>query len=470
MRKTLLFLLLGFFIATSAFARNLDDPSILQFYSKLNISSVDYSGHGHATTDTEVVYTAISPHGHGAADFDGSNDKVALGDVYNGIKSVSFWCRPATITEQFMELASGVDVDVASGTIGTTGWTSPTVYVNGAVSSTLTAGAWQFVSVTSATAINANAANLGVETTNFGDTDLCEVRFYSIELTQDEILQLYRKGYPEYSEVDQSTYINKNLTEHTYTGTGTAGTGPETIDGDTTTQWYKTNTRSTDGTTTTILYSTHTFYNKTYLDEIYIKGAVSVTINAGAMVNQGTAIVKAQYYSGGSWTDITGSSVPVSISSGSSSDSIDTVLTGLGLADVEKVRVIAQSLVSQTGEGGYETATARIYEFNVVEAQQDILRGRINSPLELWILDGTKDLSANDHTLAYSGGVRVSGEMEFDGTDDKIDAGDIGNIQTVSLWINPDTTTQEIFLVDTGADVMVSGGTVTYATLTEVAT
>ena len=60
--------------------------------------------------------------------------------------------------------------------------------------------------------------------------------------------------------------------------------------------------------------------------------------------------------------------------------------------------------------------------------------------------------------------------MDFDGINDKIDCGDLGNIQMVSMWVMPDTTTEELFLVDTNNDVMVSGGTVTYTGLTEVNT
>ena len=58
----------------------------------------------------------------------------------------------------------------------------------------------------------------------------------------------------------------------------------------------------------------------------------------------------------------------------------------------------------------------------------------------------------------------------YNGTDEKTDFGDIGLIRAVSLWVNPDTTTEELFLVDTGKDVMVSGGTVTYTGLTATAT
>ena len=162
----------------------------LKFYASLQNNSVD------SVSKTVGTWTGESyvenAWGYMSADFDGTDDKIAYGDIYNGIKSVSFLVNPDTTTEQFMELASGIDIDVAGGTIGTTGWTAPTVYVDNKLSSTLIADVWQFVTVTSATAINANDVNLGVETTNFGDCSLSRVRFYSCELTWDEHIALRR--------------------------------------------------------------------------------------------------------------------------------------------------------------------------------------------------------------------------------------------------------------------------------------
>ena len=60
--------------------------------------------------------------------------------------------------------------------------------------------------------------------------------------------------------------------------------------------------------------------------------------------------------------------------------------------------------------------------------------------------------------------------MTLDGTDDKLDAGDIGTITEISGWVKPSSTTQELFLVDTGKDIMINSGTVTYTGLTASAT
>ena len=56
--------------------------------------------------------------------------------------------------------------------------------------------------------------------------------------------------------------------------------------------------------------------------------------------------------------------------------------------------------------------------------------------------------------------------LSFNGTDEKVDFGDLGTIRTVTFAINPSTTTEEILLLDTGKDIMVSGGTITYTGVT----
>jgi len=90
--------------------------------------------------------------------------------------------------------------------------------------------------------------------------------------------------------------------------------------------------------------------------------------------------------------------------------------------------------------------------------------------LRLYIPKGDRDYSRFRNTLTRSGGVIVGNGIEHDGTDDKIDCGDIGNIQTVDFLVNPNSATEELLLIDTGKDIMVSSGVITYTGLTAVAT
>lgn len=58
----------------------------------------------------------------------------------------------------------------------------------------------------------------------------------------------------------------------------------------------------------------------------------------------------------------------------------------------------------------------------------------------------------------------------FNGTDEKTAMGDVGTVRSISFLVSPDTTTEELILLDTGKDIMVSAGTITYTGVTASAT
>jgi hypothetical protein len=93
--------------------------------------------------------------------FDGTDDSVSVGNSIAGVQSVAFWVKPASPSASLMQLATGTDIKATSGTIGTDGFTSPTIYVNGVVNGTVTAGAWNHVVVTTGTGNTANSILLG---------------------------------------------------------------------------------------------------------------------------------------------------------------------------------------------------------------------------------------------------------------------------------------------------------------------
>jgi hypothetical protein len=84
---------------------------------------------------------------------------------------------------------------VNAGTITATGLTSPTIYVNGAVSSTLLANQWQYVVVTTNTSENASNLDIGrTQDANYMEGSLDDVRVYNRALSADEVKQLYNMG------------------------------------------------------------------------------------------------------------------------------------------------------------------------------------------------------------------------------------------------------------------------------------
>lgn len=85
----------------------------------------------------------------------------------------------------------GANIEIVSGTVTANGFTSPTIYVDGAVSSTLNDTAWHHVVVTTGTPINANLITFGTVAGTFFGGSLDDVRVYNRALGAGEVRQLY---------------------------------------------------------------------------------------------------------------------------------------------------------------------------------------------------------------------------------------------------------------------------------------
>lgn len=119
--------------------------------------------------------------------FDGTDDGIRR-PFYGAIKSVVVRCRIATTTEKIIDFNGGTtEIEAISGTVTAGGFTSPTIYVNGSVSSTIAASAWAIIAVTSATAISPSFIRLGNDGTTFGEVDISHVLVSGNTLTATEI-------------------------------------------------------------------------------------------------------------------------------------------------------------------------------------------------------------------------------------------------------------------------------------------
>jgi len=170
-------------------------------------TTADSSGNGNNGTLTNFS----SPYGivssgkfDNGCSFNGSNNYVSLGALTGGtaVQSVSFWVYPSATTNYFIDLNGSAYVSASAGTLSAAGFTSPTIYVNGVVSSAIAANQWQHIVVTTATGINASAANIGKISTNYLNGSIDEVRVYNRALSAAEITALYQaKAKPNYADV-----------------------------------------------------------------------------------------------------------------------------------------------------------------------------------------------------------------------------------------------------------------------------
>ena len=131
----------------------------------------------------------------GKGSFNGSSSKITY-PLVNSVKSIRIKLTATTTTENILKLSSTHSISVSSGTISATGLSSPTIYVDGSVSSTLTTSESEII-ITTATGFIANDIQVGYITSYFeGSIDLIE--FFNITLSSTEVNNLYNnKRYEE---------------------------------------------------------------------------------------------------------------------------------------------------------------------------------------------------------------------------------------------------------------------------------
>ncbi|OQX51539.1 hypothetical protein B5M47_00310 [candidate division CPR3 bacterium 4484_211] len=166
--------------------------------------------------------------------FDGSDDYVDIGTGPTGVQTVEFWVYPETTTEYLVNLTSTTDyIWVDAGTVTATGFTSPTIYVNGAVSSTLVADKWQHIAITTGTAENASNLDIGrTADANYLGGKIDEVRLWNDVRTAAEIQQnMFKQIDPSSANLVGYWRFNENtgttaFDETTNNNDGTLTNGP----------------------------------------------------------------------------------------------------------------------------------------------------------------------------------------------------------------------------------------------------
>ena len=165
-------------------------------------TTYDKSGNSQDGTLTSITGSAWVPGKYGSAlQLDGSADYVDVGTGPGSVKSVSFWTKPATTTEYFVNLTSTTDYIAAnSGTLTPSGFTSPSVYINGVyegATGTIVAGKWQHVVVTTDTAENASNFDIGrTADTNYLEGEIDEIKLFDYALDSSQVEYEYNRGKP----------------------------------------------------------------------------------------------------------------------------------------------------------------------------------------------------------------------------------------------------------------------------------
>jgi len=167
----------------------------LNGYWKLDESSgnaSDSSGNGLTLTNNAITTYTPGKFANAGNFVAASSQFLSTATTISGVKTVSFWTNNASTTDEYINLiASTAYITSSSGTVSATGFTSPTIYVNGVINGTLTASVWNHVVITTNTGINANAFEVGRGNGSYNNGKIDDVRTYNRALSNNEVSQLY---------------------------------------------------------------------------------------------------------------------------------------------------------------------------------------------------------------------------------------------------------------------------------------
>ena len=126
--------------------------------------------------------------------FDGSNDKITMGNTAVSIKSLLMWIKLGNTTTSICKLTDTPHkLTVESGTLTIIGWpTTVATFVDGVSGSTLDTSWHMIVVTTTGTAFAASNLILGYDGTAYYNGSIGEVMTFSSQLTGDEITTLYK--------------------------------------------------------------------------------------------------------------------------------------------------------------------------------------------------------------------------------------------------------------------------------------
>jgi|GEM_PF-2586244 uncharacterized protein (TIGR02145 family) len=488
--------LLGLTLAFSSYASGTIHPPVnlglvgyWSFDEGAGTNAGDMSGNGKTGTVSGASWTT-GKRGQ-ALSFDGTNDYVDAGNVNSSVKTISFWIQASSTTNRIIDLNGTAKVELSGGTITTSGITSPTIYVDGAESSTLDTN-WHYVTITTGTGIDASATTIGKSwacgdaLTYNGDsyTTVQMTPTYGSQCWLQENLRTTKKpdgvtdittschasgcGSPWGRSYDWYTMMN---------GEPRAGACNYEAQGICPGGWHIPSDHP--------LCPTTDDFGALGSDGGALKqtGTANwVSPNTGATNASDWTAYPADYYSRGSYGRFWSSAEDTTTDAPARSLAHDNANFSRG--NTSKNSVFAVRCVLDNSPAPYFSGKldevrmySRVLAVGEVTTLYQVGAVKYKSPsnaglVGYWAMEENTGTQAGDSSgkgkngtltngLAWTTGKRGQA-LSFDGTDDYVDLGNVNNgVKTISFWVKASTTTNRIIDLNGTAKVELSGGTIT---------
>ena len=163
-------------------------------YLKRHNGTVTPSAGGSNTSTTDMWDGGTSGKYNGSLEFDGTDDYLSVGNLGSVGNTVSVWVKPSSTTQKILELSGSAYLEISAGSVSATGFTAPTIYVDGLAKTSFPDTNWHLITVTDTTAVNASAMNIGKQSTNYFTGQLDDVRVYNYALSAGQVKKIFNEG------------------------------------------------------------------------------------------------------------------------------------------------------------------------------------------------------------------------------------------------------------------------------------
>jgi hypothetical protein len=137
-----------------------------------------------------------------ALNLEGTDGYVPIGNAGTNIRTIAFWMKASTstVSKEILRLNTARIDTNSSSQVTATGFTSPTIYVDGSPASAVVNTDWHHVVVTDTADVSAAALEIGRANSQYFGGKLDDVRIYNRALSASEVATLFKLG---------TTIINK---------------------------------------------------------------------------------------------------------------------------------------------------------------------------------------------------------------------------------------------------------------------